>query len=496
MKANIKILTLILVLFTSCIIFPRQTLAQESNVSFQLFYDQLSPYGQWIEYSNYGYVWIPDAGPDFVPYSTDGHWILTDDGWAWDSDYNWGWAVFHYGRWSFSDSFGWFWVPDNEWGPAWVNWRETDGYYGWSPMEPGINVAMSIGGTYNSQNDHWIFVNDRDIERTDINIYYVNRADQDRIFRNSTVIQNTYIDNSRHSTYVTGPSRSQVQRVTGRTITPVIIKENNKPGKEISNGQLRIYRPQIVKNNIDGKKAIPSRITTINELKKIPSGNSTNQNKIGNTGNRTISQPVRAVEPQNSNSQPAQQRNNNNNNQQDKKQFPQNGISSPSNTNHIYQPGQTPTSNPIDVNKPIRKPDAITPQNNNSQQIPQRTFTPQNNNVQPDQQRNVTPQNNNVQPDQQRNVSPQNNTSQPVPQRTVTPQNNNVQPDQQRNVAPQNNNQGLKPTSPVNVQNKSQQVQPKQGNQMNKKPVRQQKPLKQKVKKVQPKAPDISTDQK
>jgi hypothetical protein len=446
MKANIKIFTLLFVLLTSCILYPRQTLAQGNNVSFQLFYDQLSPYGQWIEYSNYGYVWIPDAGPDFVPYSTNGHWILTDDGWAWDSDYNWGWAAFHYGRWSFSDSFGWFWVPDNEWGPAWVNWREAEGYYGWSPMEPGVSVAMSFGGTYNSHNDHWIFVNNRDIERTDINIYYVNQTDHDRIIRNSTVIQNTYIDNSRHTTYVTGPSRSQVQQVTGRTITPVIVKENDKPGKEISNGQIRIYRPQIVKNNTDGKKAIPSHITAINEIKKTPSRNSTNQNQIGNQGNRTISQPARSVEPQNNNSQPSQQQNKI---QQDNKQVPQNGISTPS--NHSYQPGQTPMSNPSDVNRPIRKPDAVTPQNINSQPIPQRTFTPQNNNVQPDQQRTVTPQ---------------------------------------------NDNQGQKPTPPVNVQNKPQQVQSQPVNPMNKKPVRQKKPLKQKVIKVQPKTPDTSTDKK
>ena len=478
MKANIKILTLIFVLLTSCIIYPRQTFAQDSNVSFQLFYDQLSPYGQWIEYSNYGYVWIPDAGPDFVPYSTNGHWIFTDDGWAWDSDYNWGWAAFHYGRWSFSDSFGWFWVPDNEWGPAWVNWREADGYYGWSPMEPGISVAMSIDGTYNSQNDHWMFVNNRDIERTDINIYYVNRTDQDRILRNSTVIHNTYIDHSRHSTYVTGPSRSQVQRFTGRTITPVIIKENNKPGKEINNGQLRIYRPQVVTNNSVGKKAIPSHISTINELKKTPSGNSSNRNQIGNPGNRTISQPVRTVEPQNNNSQPAQQRNKI---QQDNKQVPQKGISFPSNSNHTYQPGQTPTSNPSDVNKPIKRPDAVTPLNNNSQRIPQRTFTPQNNTSQPVPQRTVTPQNNTSQPVQKRTNTPQNNTSRPVPQRTVVPQ---------------NNNQGQKPTPPDNVQSKPQQVRQQQMNPTNKRTVRQQKPSKQKEKKVQPKAPDTSTDKK
>ena len=242
-----------------------------------------------------------------------------------------------------------------------------------------------------------------------------------------------------------------------------IIRENNKPGKEISNGQLRIYRPQIVKNNTDGKKAIPSRITTINEIKKIPSRNSTNQNPIGNPGNRTISQPVRTVEPQNNNSRPAQQQNKI---QQNNKPVPQNGISTPSNSNHIYQPGQTPLSNPSDVNRPIRKPDAVTPQNNNSQSIPQRTFTPQNNNVQPD---------------QQRPVNLQNNTPQPVQQRTVTPQ---------------NNNQGQKPTPPVNVQNKPQQVQPKPANQTNKIPVRQKKPLKQKVITEQPKVPDTSTDKK
>jgi len=44
---------------------------------------------------------------------------MTDDGMTWVSDYNWGWAPFHYGRWDYNDSYGWFWIPDNEWGPAW-----------------------------------------------------------------------------------------------------------------------------------------------------------------------------------------------------------------------------------------------------------------------------------------------------------------------------------------------------------------------------------------
>ena len=68
-----------MVIFIS-VIFTKPTSAQQNNVSFQVFYDQLSPYGEWVNYPNWGYVWIPDAGADFVPYSTQGHWILTDDG--------------------------------------------------------------------------------------------------------------------------------------------------------------------------------------------------------------------------------------------------------------------------------------------------------------------------------------------------------------------------------------------------------------------------------
>jgi len=27
------------------------------------------------------------------------------------SDYNWGWAPFHYGRWAYDPFYGWMWVP-------------------------------------------------------------------------------------------------------------------------------------------------------------------------------------------------------------------------------------------------------------------------------------------------------------------------------------------------------------------------------------------------
>ena len=85
MKPFIKLLTLTLAMVMAAVLFPKQVNAQQENVSFQIFYDELSPYGQWVDYSNYGYVWIPDVGNDFEPYSTAGHWVMTDYGWTWMS---------------------------------------------------------------------------------------------------------------------------------------------------------------------------------------------------------------------------------------------------------------------------------------------------------------------------------------------------------------------------------------------------------------------------
>ena len=277
-----------LVLFAfiiSSVIFTKQASAQQPNVSFQVFYDELSPYGQWIDYPNYGYVWIPDAGPNFVPYSTGGRWILTDYGLTWLSDYEWGWAPFHYGRWDYDNSFGWFWVPDSEWGPAWVTWRRAEGYYGWAPMEPGLSISLSFGREYNRQNDHWIFVRDRYIESPTMNRYYANRNYHDRIIRSSTIINNTSVDNSRHTTYISGPAREDLQRATGRRDNPVAIQENSRPGQNMRNGQLQIYRPQVNRSNDQARRAAPARVVNTSDVRQNPDRNRTNQQQNVNTSN-------------------------------------------------------------------------------------------------------------------------------------------------------------------------------------------------------------------
>jgi len=287
MRSNIKVLILVLTMIISSVIFTKQASAQQANVSFQVFYDQLSPYGEWVNYPNYGYVWIPDAGSDFVPYSTEGHWILTDYGWTWMSDYSWGWAPFHYGRWDYDQYYGWLWIPGNEWGPAWVSWRRAEGYYGWAPMEPGITLSASFGRAYDSHDDHWIFVKDRDIDRSDINHYYISRTDQNRIIMRSSVINSTYTDTRRHTTYATGPARADFIKVTGRKVNPVAIQENNKPGQSMSNGHLMIYRPEVIKNNNKEKAPAPSRIVNLKDVKQPSERNLTNQQGNSNSKNST-----------------------------------------------------------------------------------------------------------------------------------------------------------------------------------------------------------------
>jgi hypothetical protein len=91
-------------------ISPLQTKAQ-GWVNSQYFYDNLSPYGNWVYYPGYGNVWLPDAGPGFRPYFSSGYWVYTDYGWMWASDYSWGWATFHYGSWTYDQYYGWMWIP-------------------------------------------------------------------------------------------------------------------------------------------------------------------------------------------------------------------------------------------------------------------------------------------------------------------------------------------------------------------------------------------------
>src|SRR5690606_7303995 len=201
------------------------------SVSFQMFYDQLSPYGEWIDDPEYGYIWLPDAGADFQPYASRGHWVMTSYGNTWVSDYDWGWAPFHYGRWNYSDYYGWAWIPGYEWGPAWFNWRSGGRYYGWAPLGPrmGISVTVVIRAA------HWVFVPQRFIASTRIYSYYTPYRNRVNIYNRTTIINNTYVYNDR--TYVTGPRRNEIERVTRSRVTVRDINNASRPGRASVNSR-------------------------------------------------------------------------------------------------------------------------------------------------------------------------------------------------------------------------------------------------------------------
>ncbi|HTA84434.1 MAG TPA: DUF6600 domain-containing protein [Bacteroidia bacterium] len=239
-------------------------------VTMQTFYDALSPYGQWVNYGGYGYVWIPAAGPDFMPYSTAGHWVFTDNGWMWASDYSWGWATFHYGRWDFDAVYGWMWIPDTQWGPAWVQWRSCNGYYGWAPLQP--NYGWNNYGAYNPPANRWVFCNGQYMTYNNISVYYEPRERYNDYIQRSTVINRSYYDNGSRATYAAGPEPTEVSRYSGSQITPVHIAPATGPGATtMGNGGIQVYRPAVTgpgAGQAQGRP-MPQHVAQITEVQPV-----------------------------------------------------------------------------------------------------------------------------------------------------------------------------------------------------------------------------------
>ena len=301
METRIKIISLFLLLFLVSFITPEKASAQGGVVSFQIFYDELSPYGTWVISPDYGYVWVPNVDPGFTPYATNGYWVYTDMGWTWVSNYSWGWAPFHYGRWYIDPYYGPMWVPDNEWGPGWVTWRRSANYYGWAPIGPGISINVAYSNGYNVPYSQWTFVSGGHFGRPNISNYYVNSSNNVTIINNSTVINNTRIDRSHNVTFNAGPDRVEIEKRVGRTITPVAIREINKPGQSLNQNQLQIYRPQVQKSISNGPKPAPTHVESLKNVK--PAGQ-----RPGETAPQKTNQPAQQQPSQQQHkAQPAQQ---------------------------------------------------------------------------------------------------------------------------------------------------------------------------------------------
>jgi hypothetical protein len=244
------------------------TTKAQTSVSLQVFYDELQPYGTWMDYGSYGYVWIPRVAPGFVPYASNGYWINTEYGNTWVSDYSWGWAPFHYGRWLFDDFYGWVWVPDTEWAPAWVTWRSGGGYYGWAPLMPGIHMHMAFHYYDRIPHNYWSFVPYRYVTYRNVYTHCVPRPRVVNVYHHTTIVNNYYTDN-RKRTYFAGPSRSDIERRGGGRVTMHNIDDSSRPEQTtVSRNSAKFYRP-----DIDNAKGSRSRPMPAQYVRKDRSGN-------------------------------------------------------------------------------------------------------------------------------------------------------------------------------------------------------------------------------
>ena len=106
-------------------------------------YQELDPHGQWRRDPVLGPVWLPQAMPaNWAPYR-DGRWDwIAPWGWTWIDDAPWGFAPFHYGRWTMLDG-QWAWVPGRlgprpAYAPALVAFLGGGtGSVTWFPLAPG-----------------------------------------------------------------------------------------------------------------------------------------------------------------------------------------------------------------------------------------------------------------------------------------------------------------------------------------------------------------------
>jgi hypothetical protein len=239
----LMVATIMLITFSAA-----RTMAQTGSnlsVSYQTFYDDLSPYGTWIDYPAYGHVWHPAIAGEFRPYLTNGYWDYSAEGWLWQSNYNWGWAPFHYGRWVYDDLYGWLWIPGYEWSPAWVTWGDVDNYYAWAPLMPEVNVGIAFN-LWRPSAFYWNIcsrdhIYDRDIfnrvEKRELVGNYVNRINVINNF-NSTRIHNQY--------YSKGPAIEDVEKYTNRKIQPASIKEVSSSSMMKHQGnEIQVYRPVV-----------------------------------------------------------------------------------------------------------------------------------------------------------------------------------------------------------------------------------------------------------
>ena len=222
-------------------------------------YEDLDQYGYWGWEAGYGNVWFPTSvAHGWSPYRF-GHWDwISPWGWTWVDDASWGFAPFHYGRWT-EVNRRWCWVPGPRntravYAPALVAWIGT----------PGVSITASVGSSIG-----WIPLGPREIYRPHYtaSVAYLARVNVSNSLLNREEFDRRYHNRSSNEVFVNRGAVSAVSEKTfvsagdvRRNLMPVRPGQlhridnfpNLRPGKPALFGGARIVvrPPKVIERDV------------------------------------------------------------------------------------------------------------------------------------------------------------------------------------------------------------------------------------------------------
>jgi hypothetical protein len=217
----------------------------KSEVGF--FYDELAPFGEWISTRAYGWAFRPHGvARDWRPY-TQGRWALTDHGFTWVSAEPFGWATYHYGRWTRDSRQGWLWVPGTLWGPAWVSFRVGGGFVGWAPLAPSLGFdkqrGIGAGGALETKSECYVFVPEQYFLEPSLGAYLAPRIRNHQIL--AATAEATLYSWVEERVVNQGLASARFAALAGRRLIPLrVVAAGGKQLDAVGELELTLYRPE------------------------------------------------------------------------------------------------------------------------------------------------------------------------------------------------------------------------------------------------------------
>ncbi|HEY3836909.1 MAG TPA: DUF6600 domain-containing protein, partial [Bryobacteraceae bacterium] len=306
------------------------------GVTSETFYTNksLKKHGRWIEVKKYGRCWQPtDAPTDWQPYRR-GHFVYSDDGgYTWisdESEADWGWACYHYGRWCRVNGVGsgWAWVPGTAWSGAWVSWRqgkEADhSYVGWAPLPPeatcrvGVGISTWADQEYDIGPDYYTFIPvhdfgadsyarpgiivDRnryvDLVARSVNITNINYTDTRGNAANVTITELRAYNGGPDLTWINSRIRERGGREVPRFHIDRVAADNfsGGAGRRIEGNTLVIFAPNITQQA--SPKVIPKIAATVPDNKIDHGWNGVKDPKVKSELKNQIAQQTKGRTPE------------------------------------------------------------------------------------------------------------------------------------------------------------------------------------------------------